>query len=89
VNILAFLLLLTSSCAHTVKCTNSESSHVVLDDTSCRIRIRQVVIGDDIIIPKNTSRPALSDFKLDWVESSIIDGKVNLGHFMLVPGGAP
>lgn len=52
---------------------------------SCQVRIRQVTVGSDLKIPASLKGAALSEFALDWVEPTLQDGRIELGHFVLVP----
>lgn len=85
-SITALLLLLMISCAHDPKCGNPEGAKVILaGDGSCQIRIRQVTVGSDLKIPASFKGAGLAAFSLEWVEPGLESGKIELGHFVLVP----
>lgn len=77
---------LLASCASKPKCGNPEGARTVLvGTTSCQVRIRQVNIGSDFKIPDSLKDKLSSNFVLDWREAGLINGQVELGHFVLVP----
>lgn len=80
------LVLMISGCAHSPKCGNPTGARVILSGIeSCQIRIRQVTVGSEIKIPQSLKGAALSEFTLDWVEPQFENGKIELGHFVLIP----
>lgn len=83
---LLFVLLLASGCATKTLCANGlESYRPVLDSSSsCKVRIRQVVIGSDIKIPESLSMAKGNAFwSYEWRESEFKDGEIVLGHIVL------
>ena len=78
------LSLLLASCAHEPKCGGGAPS-IYQETGQCVPRIRQVMIGSDLKVP-DSLKGNLSALKLDWVDSSLQDGQIVLGHFVLVPG---
>ena len=75
-----------AGCTHIPKCGNPDGARVVLTgQDSCQVRIRQVTIGSDLKIPDSLKGAALSEFSLDWIEPTLQDGRIELGHFVLVP----
>ena len=75
-------------CATKTVCQNSnESFRSVLDTTrGCSVRIREVVIGSDVDIPKSISfKDSNTSWGYRWVESVYREGVFELGHFVLVP----
>ena len=88
---MSYLLILAmfafSGCVHVPSCGNLEGARVVFNEPSrCEVRIRQVNLGQDLNLPKALSAN-LSSMKLDWVATSAVDGNIQLGHFVLLPGG--
>ncbi len=84
--ILCISLGLLASCASQPKCGNPEGARTVLvGTTSCQVRIRQVNIGSDFKIPDSLKEKLSSNFILDWREAGLVDGQIELGHFVLVP----
>ena len=80
----AFIIVL-SGCSHLPKCGNPEGSGVVLaGKDTCKVRIRQVTVGSDLKIPESLKNSNLSQFTLEWVEPDLKDGRIELGHFVLV-----
>ena len=74
------------ACSHTPKCGNPEGARVVLiGEKSCQIRIRQVTLGTELKIPQSLKGAALADFSMEWVEPSLNSGRIELGHFVLIP----
>lgn len=77
-----------SGCTTKTVCANgSESFRAVLDpENKCQVRIRQVVIGSEVALPKTLKLPeANAMWGYRWVDSELHDGSVKLGHFELVP----
>lgn len=84
--ILSITLSLLASCASKPKCGNPEGARAVLvGTTSCQVRIRQVNIGSDFKIPDSLKDKLSSNFILEWREAGLVDGQIELGHFILVP----
>lgn len=84
--ILCLSLGLLVSCASKPKCGNPEGARAVLvGTTSCQVRIRQVNIGSDFKIPDSLKEKLSSNFVLEWREVGLVDGQIELGHFILVP----
>lgn len=78
--------LILSSCAHGPKCGNLEGAKVILaGEKTCQVRIRQVTVGTELKIPASLKGPGLADFSLEWVESDLRAGQIELGHFVLIP----
>ena len=71
-------------CAHTPKCGNLEGAKTIYNKAnSCEVRIRQVTIGTDLKIPDSLKKPEIVGLNLEWVDPSLQDGKIILGHFVL------
>lgn len=84
--LILFLALIISGCAHSPKCGNPTGARVILSGTeSCQVRIRQVTVGSELKIPQSLKGTFLSHFTLDWVEPQLENGKIELGHFVLIP----
>lgn len=85
-----FLSLVMAGCAHSPKCGNPEGARIILmGDKTCQVRIRQVTVGSEIKIPQSLKGAALADFTLEWVEPTLEAGRIELGHFVLIPSSAP
>lgn len=87
--LLLFSLVL-SSCVSKPVCLNSnEGFRSVLDpEKNCSVRIRQVIVGSDLDLPKSLSfKSSETQWTYRWVESDFKDGALELGHFVLVPVG--
>ncbi len=83
---IVILVLAISGCSHLPKCGNPEGAKVVLSGKdTCLVRIRQVTVGSDLKIPKSLKNSGLSQFTLEWVEPAMIEGRIELGHFVLLP----
>lgn len=75
-----------AGCVSTPKCWNPEGARTILaGKESCQVRIRQVTVGSDLKIPASLKGAALSEFALDWVEPALQDGRIELGHLVLIP----
>lgn len=88
--ILLSLALVLSSCVAKPVCLNSnEGFRSVLDPAkNCSVRIRQVIVGSDLELPKSLSfKSSETQWTYRWVESDFKDGALELGHFVLVPLG--
>jgi hypothetical protein len=87
--LLLFALVL-SGCVSKPVCLNSnEGFRSVLDpEKNCSVRIRQVIVGSDLDLPKSLSfKSSETHWAYRWVESDFKDGALELGHFVLVPVG--
>ena len=76
--------LLFAACAHDPKCGGGAPA-IYQEAGNCVARIRQVVIGSDLKVP-NSLKGNFAGLKLEWVESTLQDGQIVLGHFVLMPG---
>ncbi len=77
---------LLAGCVSAPKCGNPEGARTILTGKeSCLVRIRQVTVGSDLKIPASLKGAVLSEFALDWVEPGLQDGRIELGHFVLLP----
>ena len=77
-----------AGCATKTACLNSnESFRPVLDPMkSCSIRIREVVVGSEMDLPKSISfKDSDMTWTYRWIESAYKDGAFETGHFVLVP----
>lgn len=82
---LLFLVFLPA-CSHTPRCGNPAGAKtIVYGQNSCSVRIRQVTIGTELKIPQSLKDTSLGQFQLDWVDGGLINGRIELGHFVLVP----
>jgi hypothetical protein len=76
----------TVGCATSPKCGNpAGASTVYATSKTCEIRIRQIVVGSKMRIPESLKGPNLTSHELTWTETSLVDGKIQFGHFVLVP----
>ena len=83
--IFPFLLFFTG-CATSPKCGNPSGANTLYAEAkTCEVRIRQVVIGSKMRIPESLKGPGLASHELSWADSSLVDGKIQLGHFVLIP----
>lgn len=81
-----YFLPLLAGCATSPKCGNPAGSNPVYSDPKvCEVRIRQVVVGSKMQIPESLKGPSLASFEMTWVDTSLVDGKIQIGHFVLVP----
>ena len=86
--VLALAGIAVSGCATKTICANgSESFRPVLDPTnSCKVRIRQVVVGSDIKIPSSVAIDGGAiNWSYSWTETEFKDGQITLGHIVLKP----
>lgn len=78
------------ACAHTPKCGNPEGAKIVLmGEKTCQVRIRQVTLGTELKIPQSLKGAALADFAMEWIEPTLESGRIELGHFVLIPSSQP
>ena len=86
--ILLVPLFALAGCASSPKCGIDKASSVVFtDNRSCVVRIRSVLIGSKMNLPKSVSSSDLVNWQLAWRESEFKDGQVVAGHFVLMPLG--
>jgi len=84
-----FLAFAVFGCSHSPKCGNPEGARIILmGEKNCQIRIRQVTMGTELKIPQSLKGGALADFTLEWVEPTLESGRIELGHFVLIPSSA-
>ncbi len=80
------IISLIISCAHTPKCGNPKGARLVLEGkATCAVRIRQVEIGSELKIPESLKKPEISFLELTWIDPSLNNGQIELGHFKLIP----
>lgn len=73
-------------CSSLPKCGNPDGAMVVLTGkNSCEVRIRQVSVGHDIKLPKDNQSRKPSEYNTVWRDSVLINGEIDMGHFVLVP----
>ncbi len=86
--ILILFLMSVTGCVTKPICINSDDGFKsVLDPSNnCKVRIRQVVLGADIDLPKSIAfKTSDVQWSYRWIESLFQNGIVELGHFVLVP----
>ena len=82
----ALIALFISGCAHGNRCGDFKSMGTVyVSDRSCEPRIRQVVVGSEMNIPASLKEQNLANWKLAWKESALENGRIEAGHFELLP----
>lgn len=84
---LALFCLAFAGCVTKTVCKNqTENQRSIYDvDDSCRLRIRQVVIGSEVDMPKSIDFKSGTVWTYMWVESKFESGKFTGGHFVLSP----
>jgi hypothetical protein len=73
-------------CATKTICANgTESYRPVLDPgNSCKIRVRQVMVGTDVKLPTTLAIDGDAiNWTYDWVGSEFKNGQIELGHVIL------
>ena len=85
--IIGLLCVLLTSCVSKPICQNqTENLRSVYDvENKCKVRIRQVVIGSEIDIPKSIGFKSETVWTYSWKDSKFENGKINNGHFVLMP----
>ncbi len=81
-------LIFTFGCATKTICANgTESFRPILDPVnSCKVRIRQVVVGTDIKLPPSLAFDSgRVNWAYDWTPSELKNGQVDLSHIILRP----
>lgn len=83
----AALLAVTGCVTKTVCANGTESFRPVLDPVaSCKIRIRQVIVGTDVKTPESLSmEKSATNWSYGWINSDFKDGQIVLGHIVLKP----
>ena len=79
-------------CTTKTICANgSESFRPVLDPTnSCKVRIRQVIVGADVKTPASVAVDGGNvNWAYDWSDSEFKNGQIDLGHIILRPDAKP
>jgi len=80
------LYLILAGCAHSPKCGNPDGAKIILaGEKTCQVRIRQVTLGTELKIPQSLKGAALADFTLEWIEPTLESGRIELGHYVLIP----
>ena len=80
------LLPFLAACATSPKCGNPAGSNIVYSDPkTCEVRIRQVLVGTKMQIPESLKGPALVSYEMTWVDTMLVDGKIQIGHFVMIP----
>lgn len=83
---IVILALALSACSHLPKCGNPDGAKVILSGKeTCLVRIRQVTVGSELKIPQSLKDTRLSQFTLEWIEPGMTEGRIELGHFVLIP----
>jgi len=85
---LILICLSVFGCATKTVCpSGGEPFRPVFDSAnSCKVRIRQVVIGSDIKMPKSISfNGGTLNWNYEWKESEFKRGQIELGHLVLRP----
>lgn len=81
-------LLFAVGCVTKTICANGqESFRPVLDPAnSCKVRIRQVIIGADLKTPASIAIDSGTvNWEYDWAASEFKNGQIDLGHIVLKP----
>ena len=80
------IILVIAGCATSPKCGNPSGANTIyIGAKTCEVRIRQVVIGSKMQIPESLKGPALATHELTWADSILVDGNIQVGHFVLIP----
>jgi hypothetical protein len=90
--ILFAIILAIPGCATKTVCANGqESFRPVLDPAdSCKVRIRQVMVGSDIKTPDSIALDTGSmNWSYGWVDGEFKDGQIVPGHIVLKPETPP
>lgn len=86
--ILFLILMSLMGCVTKPICANNDDGFKgVLDPSNnCKVRIRQVVLGSDIDLPKSIAfKTSEIQWSYRWIKSSFQNGILELGRFVLVP----
>ena len=80
------LTLFFTACASTPKCGPSTSkSAVYFNAKTCDVRIKEVIIGSELSIPEALKESDQVTHDVSWAGTSVQDGKIQAGHFVLSP----
>jgi len=85
------IVVLTGCASKTICANGSESFRAVLDPAnSCKVRIRQVVVGTDIKLPASVAMDSGNiNWSYGWSDSEFKDGQIVLGHVVMKPEPMP
>lgn len=73
-------------CSTAPKCGSSANSETIFSDPkTCSVRIRQVLVATKMNLPNSVKSSDLTAWELDWQDSDLKDGRIQLGHFVLTP----
>lgn len=85
---IVLMILMLAGCASKPICENGNQgfSSVLDPQKQCAVRIRQVILGSDLELPKSISFKS-SDmvWNYKWVPTTYKEGSLELGHFALYP----
>jgi len=79
---------LLAGCVSKPICENGNDgfSSVLDPQKRCKVRIRQVILGSDLDLPKSISfKSSEMVWSYKWIETAYKDGALELGHFALYP----
>lgn len=77
------LVLFIVSCAHKPNCGTLPEAKAVFYPNSCKVRIRQVVIGQDLKIPQSLKND-LNILEMGWEDPESKNGKIEMGRFIIL-----
>ena len=81
--IVAFAL---SACTTTPKCANNGNSETIFSiGKTCEVRIRHVLIASKMNLPRSVKEAELTTWHLEWVDSNLVSGNIQGGHYRLTP----
>lgn len=73
-------------CATSPRCGNATDSQTIFTDAkTCSVRIHQVNIVSKMNIPMSVKGSDVTSWRLDWVDSELVNGHIQSGHYQLVP----
>jgi hypothetical protein len=75
-----------TGCATGPKCGNAADSQTVFTDAkTCSVRIRQVLVVSKMDLPTGVKESELTSWRLEWIESELVNGRIRGGHYQFVP----
>jgi len=75
-----------TGCATGPKCGNAADSQTIFTDTkTCSVRIRQVLVASKMNLPTSVKESDLTIWRLEWVDSELVNGHIQSGHYKLAP----
>ena len=84
--LISLTIIALGGCTTATKCGSTKNSETIFSDTkTCEVRIRQVLVASKMNLPSSVKSSDLPNWDLDWSSSDLVNGQIQLGHFVLRP----